>query len=137
MRSERKTWPARMVAAMTALALVLACTFAAYAHAAGHRHSAGHEAQSAVAGGLHAEKEQGHVHAGHGAGHGHDLGDTGTPGSWADSCSILCTGGFAILAAAAAIEHPLRAVPAAEPETLADSAEPSGLDRPPKASVPA
>jgi hypothetical protein len=137
MSSVRKAWPARLVAIATTLALVLACTFAAYAHAAAHRHSAGHQAQSAVAHGLHAEKGQGHVHSGHGAGHGHDLGDTETPGSSADSCSILCTGGFAILATAVAIEHPLQAAPAAEPETLLDSAEPSGLERPPKASVPA
>jgi hypothetical protein len=147
MRRIRKAWPARVAAAMTALAVILAPVFAGYAHAAGHRHSAGHSsghvAQSAAALGSHAEEgpeevHAGHVHTGHGhAGHGHGVGDTGTSGSGADTCSVLCTGGFAILVATPLIEHPLATAPAAEPAVSIAGAEPSGLERPPKASVPA
>jgi hypothetical protein len=141
MLSVRKTWPARVITAMMALALGLASTFAAYAHAAGHQHAAGHHHHAAghVAHAIHTHDS----HAGKPPGHsasasGYELehSDSDSAGS-SDSCSILCTGALAILVAAAVIEHPLAAAPAAEPKGLLDSAEPIGLERPPKSAVPA
>lgn len=142
MGSARKSWPARAVAAMAALALALACTFSAYAHAAGHHHPAGQAALGAVAHvahALHAEKGSGHEHAGHSAGHSHEHGHAdGGSGYGGDGCNIMCTGGFAILVATTVvIEHPPAAAPVAEPEAPLDSAESGGLERPPRTSVPA
>jgi hypothetical protein len=147
MRRVRKAWLARVVAAMTTFAVIIAPAFAAYAHAAGHRHSAGHLAghwaQSAPALGSHAEEGSGDAHAGHGytghghAGHGHDLGGSDTPGTSVDTCNVLCKGGFANLVATPLIEHPLATAHAAEPAFSLAGAEPGGLERPPKASVPA
>jgi hypothetical protein len=135
MLSVRKTWPARVLTAMMALALVLACTFAAYAHAAGHHHHhhAGHMAQGIDAHDSCAGEGPGHCPAGHELEHG----DTDGAGPGGECCSILCTGALAILVAAAVIEHPLAAAPATEPEALLDGALLSGLERPPKSSDPA
>src|SRR5262245_29570731 len=100
MCSERKTWPARVVAAVMTLALVLACTLAAYEHAAGHHHAA----PSAVQGGF--AHSSGSPDADSGAecmhtGHVHEDGATGESGCCTDSCNFMCNGGCAILAAAA------------------------------------
>ncbi len=132
MCSARKSWPARMVAAMMTLALVLACTLAAYDHAAGHPHSAANAAQSGLAHSFDADSGPGHLHAGH----GHEDGAADESGCATGCCNIMCAG-CAILVAAAVIEHPVAAAPATELAVLRDSAEPSGLERPPKASVPA
>ena len=169
MRSGCKTWPARLIATVATLALVVACTFGAYAHAAGHRHhSAGHASQGVAAHGAFAENAPGHVHSAHGhvahthvgdthvgrshvghthvghshaghshAGHGqagHDGGDADK--SNADYCNALCHP-HAIPAAAPLIPRPLLAAPPMQPEISLDSAVASGLERPPRTSVPA
>ena len=67
MRSGCNTWPARLIATVATLALVVACTLGAYAHAAGHRHhSAGHASQGVAAHGAFAENAPGQVHSAHG-----------------------------------------------------------------------
>jgi hypothetical protein len=136
MCSKRKTWPARAVAAVMTLALALACTLAAYEHAAGHHHAA----SSAVHGGLAHSSDSTDADSGlewHHAGHDHESGAAGESGCSSDSCNFMCNGGCAILAAAAVMEHPLSAAPATELATLIDSADPSGPERPPKPSIPA
>lgn len=143
MLSVRKTWLARLLATVAALALIVACivgTYSHYSHAAGHAHH--HAPQTAHA--VHAE--------GHGpAGHAHHTGEhrqlTGVhhagehehapPGTGeASDCSdLICHGGFAVLAAAPAIPHPLGSTLVIPPVAALHSTKPSGLDRPPKASV--
>ncbi len=137
MRNVSKVWPARLLAAVTALALVLACTIGAYAHAARHgRHA---EAQPAAGG-------DAGQHAGHHApasdaptlGHvdgGLDRGDTGH--SYPDCCDTICHGGQAILAAATVVPHPALCVPLVQSAAALDGAKPGGLERPPKALLPA
>ena len=136
MRSAPKSWPARLLAAVTALALLLASGIGAYTHAAGHGHA---EAQAAEVG------DGGH-HAGHHApasvspAGGHvggavDRGDTGH--SYPDCCDTICHGGQAILAAATVVPHPPLYVPLIQSAAAFDGAEPGDLERPPKALLPA
>jgi hypothetical protein len=136
MCSERKTWRARVVAAAMTLALVLACTLSAYEHAAGHHHAASHAAQGGLAHNSDSPDADGGPECLH-AGHVHGDGATGESGGGTDSCNFMCNGGYAILAAAAVMEHALSAAPATELRVLLDCAEPSTLERPPRASIPA
>ncbi len=64
-------------------------------------------------------------------------GAPGEPGCGTACCNFMCTGGCAILVAAAVMEPPLPAAPATELAALINRAEPSGLERPPKVSLPA
>lgn len=139
MRSVSPAWPARLLAAVTALALVVACVVGAYAHAAGHAlPSAAHGAAMVGDGG----------HAGHHAplskmatpapgqtGGAHDCDGTGH--SHPDYYDTICHGGQAILAAAMLVPHPTLYAPLIQSAAAFDGAEPGGLDRPPKALPPA
>jgi hypothetical protein len=144
MRSGCKTWLARLIATVATFALVLACTLGAYAHAAGHPHlPAGHASQDVTersesgdetAGHIHAAHDHvGYTHVGHGQA-GHDGGDADR--SDTDCCNALC-GAHAIPAVAPLFPHPLLAAPPMQPEVALDSAVASGLERPPRAPVPA
>jgi len=138
MGSEHKTWPARMVAAVMTLALVLASTFAVCEHAAGHPHAA----SSAWHDGLALAPDAGHdatvhEHAAYGDHADHQDGATDGSGCGTGSCNCLCAGGCALLVAAAVMEHSPSAAPATGLAVLTDSAEPGGLERPPKLSLPA
>jgi hypothetical protein len=148
MCSDRKGWPARLVATLTTLAFVFACTFGAYVHAAEHLHHAPRQAAQ----GTHdhsacARKTAGHVHDAHGhighthIGHHHgELGDAGHGGTHtdkatADCCGLMCHLGHAILAPAAVIPHPALGAPAIQSAAALHGRPPGGLDRPPKPSV--
>jgi hypothetical protein len=134
MCSERKTWPARMVAAVMTLALVLATALAAHEHAAGHHHvaaSAAHHSHAHNSDGFDDRSGPGHVQA------THEDGTTRESGCGTDPCNCMCTGGCAILAAAAVMESPLPAAPAIELAVPIDGTAPDGVERPPKASIPA
>lgn len=131
MRSVCKTWPARLIATVTALALILASGLGAYSHAAGHaHHSASHAAhfqgveahaaslEQAACAHLHGEHERG------GTGNGH-----------ADCCDTICQvchGGCAILASACVVPHAVGCAPFVRPTPSIDSAQPSCLERPPR-----
>jgi hypothetical protein len=134
-----KTWPARMVASVMALALVLACAFGAYAHAAGHtRHLAPQAApaQSAEVDGAWAGQEAGHDNGWRDL-DGHDRDGHGKAGTGTDCCNAMCAGGHAILATSPAMPRPALGAPFVDPQAPLDSAVPRGLERPPKASLPA
>jgi hypothetical protein len=129
MRSSTKAWPARLLAAVLVLALTVAAGVGAYAHAAGHGSpSAGHAAADAgdYAGPLSESvtSQPGQV------GHAHDCG--GTDQAPFDCCDTICHGGQAILAAAVLVPHAVLPAPLIQPASAFDSAEPDGLDRPPK-----
>jgi hypothetical protein len=140
MRSVFQAWPARLLAALTALALIAACVTGAYVHAAEHTplHLAEHGTTAVGAGG-----HAGHHHApapkaatpklGH-IGDVHD-GD-GTGQSHLDCCDTLCHGGQAILVASLPVPHPTLYAPLIRAATALDGAEPGGLERPPKPSRP-
>jgi hypothetical protein len=136
MRSTEKSWPARLLAAVTALALLLASGTGAYAHAAGHGQ---HEAQAPGVGdaaphaGHHAPASDAPT-AGHVDG-ALERSDTGH--SYPDCCDTICHGGQAILAAAPVVPHPALCQPVVQPAAAFDGAEPGGLERPPKALLPA
>jgi hypothetical protein len=134
MRSVSKAWQTRLLAAVTALALVLVGFVGAYAHAAGHALPAAEHAAAAA---------DAADHAGHGA-HGckptaGNPGQTGIPQdcdgtgqSPLDCCDSICHGGQAILAAAVAVPHPAPDAPLMQSAAAFDGAGPAGLDRPPK-----
>jgi hypothetical protein len=128
-----KVWPARLLAAMMALALVAACAIGAYAHAAGHALPVAEHAEVGTAdhaGHHHAPVMKaaavepgpvGHSHDGDGTGHGH-----------LDYCDTICHGGQAILPPDA-LDLPLpHSMPVIGSVAAFDGAEPGGLDRPPK-----
>jgi hypothetical protein len=134
-----------LIAAVATLAFVVSCTFGAYAHATGHHHnSAGHASQGAATHGGCAGMAPGHVHStsgqvghayvGHGQA-GHDRGDPDK--SKTDCCGALCHCAHAILVAASVMPYPLLASSPMQPEISLDGAVASGLERPPKPSVPA
>jgi hypothetical protein len=136
MRSNTTAWTARLLAAVTALALVVACTVGAYAHAAGHAlpahavaagHAAGHAEQQDTC--KPAVSETGHV------GHAHDC--NGTSQSPLDCCDTLCHGGQAILAPSVLVPHPALYAPLIQSAAAFDGAASAGLDRPPKPFRPA
>jgi len=139
MRSNTTAWTARLLAAVAALALVVACTVGAYAHAAGHalpahEHAvpASHAAHHAVHHGDTCEpavSKTGHV--------GHAHGCDGTSQSPLDCCDTLCHGGPAILAQSVLVPHPALYAPLIHSATAFDGAGPAGLDRPPKPFRPA
>jgi len=135
MRSVTNAWPARLIAAVMALALVVACVVGAYAHAAGHDSpSAAHAAaaahavdHAACAHGLVSKpaiSKPGHV------GHTHDCDGTGKTAL--DCCDTICHGGQAILAASVLVPHPALCTPLIQSASAVDGAGPGGLDRPPK-----
>jgi hypothetical protein len=136
MLSERKTWPARMVAAAMTLALLLASTLAAYAHAAGHHHAARGAAHDGLAHSVHGP-DDGTAPDQPQAGHAHEDGPTDESGCGGETCNFMCTGGCALLVAADMMERAPPAAPATELAVLLASAEPGGPERPPKASLPA
>jgi hypothetical protein len=136
MRSAEKSWPARLLAAVTALALLVASGMGAYAHAAGHGQ---HEAQAAAAGDAAPHAEH-HAPASNVPATGHvdgglDRSDTGH--SFPDSCDTICHGGQAILATTPLVPHPTLSRPVVQSAAAFDGAEPGGLERPPKALLPA
>ncbi len=144
MGSVSKVWPARLLAALTALALVTACVIGAYAHAAGHTSppaerteagsgpdgAAGHRHGPAAKAAATEPRDLGHDH-----GHSHD-GD-GTSHSHLDCCDTICHGGQAILATDALVLPTSHTVPVIGSGSAFAAAEPGGLDRPPKALRPA
>ena len=138
MRSNTTTWTARLLAAVTALALVVACTVGAYAHAAGHAlpahehavaasHAAGDAGQEDTC--EPAVPKTGHV------GHAHDC--DGTSQSPLDCCDTLCHGGQAILAPSVLVPHPALSAPLIQSAAPFDGAGSAGLDRPPRLFRPA
>jgi hypothetical protein len=139
MCSVRKTWPARLVATVMTLALVFACTFSAYAHAAGHHHhSPRYAVEDTGTHGAGAAEEAGQPDAGHSCiGHGHiEHGGGDGDSSAAESCDVFCHA-HAIAAAAAVIPRPALAAPVIQPAAALHNARPSGLERPPRPSLPA
>jgi len=131
MRSVCKTWPGRLVAAVTTLALILASAIGAYAHAAGHAHHTPLHATHLVSGHLHAA----HIEADRPHPQGeHERGDADN--SHADCLDTICHGGQAILAEVTVMPHPEAGAPAAGPSPSLKRAQSSGPERPPKASVP-
>jgi len=135
MRSVTKAWPARLLAAVMALALMVASVVGAYAHAAGHGSPSTEHAVAAADAGNHAGQHRGHrsepatSKPGH-VGHAHDGG--GLEQTPFDSCDSICHGVQAILAAAVIVPHPALCAPPIQSASALDSAEPGGLDRPPK-----
>jgi hypothetical protein len=140
MRRVTKAWPTRLLAAVTALALVVACVVGAYAHAAGHASPAAEHAAAAADTDDHAEHHRGQLsetatsNPGH-VGHAHDCG--GTDQTPFDCCDTICHGGQAILATAVLVPHPALSAPLIQSASAFGSAEPDGLDRPPKPFRPA
>ena len=101
MRGVSQAWPARLLAAAPALALVVACVIGAYAHATGHELPAAEHAAAAV--------DAGH-HVGHHGRRRPSQGISATPtidgdgvGHSPDCCDTICHGGQAILAAYAPV----------------------------------
>lgn len=140
MRSGAIAWPARLLAAVMALALVVACVVGAYAHAAGHALPAAEHTAAAVDAADHAG-QRGHLfgpaacEAGQ-VGISHDCDGTGH--SPLDGCDFICHGGQAILAAAVLVlPAVLDSAPLIQPATALHGAEPTSLDRPPKPFRPA
>jgi hypothetical protein len=136
MRNAEKSWQSRLLAAVTALALLLASGMGAYAHAAGHGQHVG--AQVAVVGDAAPQAEHHAPASDAPAGHvdgALDRSDTGH--SFPDSCDTICHGGQAILAATPVVPHPTLCRPVVQSAAAFDGAEPGGLERPPKALLPA
>jgi hypothetical protein len=139
MRSVTKAWPARLIAAVTALALVVACVVGAYAHAAGHALPGAEQATAAVEAADHAGhhkhvSEPGTSKPGH-VGNGHDCDGTGH--APLNGCDTICHGGQAILVASVLVPHPVPDAPLIQSAAALHGAEPAGLDRPPKPFRPA
>ena len=137
MRSNTTVWTARLLAAMTALALVVASTVGAYAHAAGHAlpaHAvaASHAAHQAA---HHGDTCQPAVSKSGQVGHAH--GCDGTSQSPLDCCDTLCHGGQAILAPSVLVPHPAPNAPPIQSAAPFDGAGSPGLDRPPRLFRPA
>jgi hypothetical protein len=133
MRSVSKAWPARLLAAVMAFALVEACIVGAYAHAVGHALPPDAQAAPyAVA----ADHQGHHASVSEAARKGGDMGathDCGQPGhSHTDCCDTICHGAHAILAPDTVVPHPPHVVPLIQPAAAFHGAEPGGLDRPPK-----
>jgi hypothetical protein len=136
MLSERKTWPARTVAAAMTLALLLASMLAVCEHAAGHQRAASGAVHGGLAHSFHTPD------AGSGpeqllAAEAHEDGAPDESGCGSGSCNFMCAGGCAILVAAAVMDREPPAVPATEPAFLVAGEELGGPERPPKASLPA
>jgi hypothetical protein len=139
MRSNTTAWTARLLAAVTALALVVACIVGAYAHAAGHALPA-HEHAVAASGVAHHTGHRGDtcqpaVSKTGPAGHAH--GCDGTSQSPLDCCDTLCHGGQAILAPSVLVPHPALSAPLIQSAAHFDGAGSAGLDRPPRPFRPA
>jgi hypothetical protein len=140
MRSISKPWPARLLAASMALALILALVGGSYAHAAGHvAPGAGHAAAAAVADAGHAGH---HAHTSEPAtpkpgqvGNAHDR--DGSDHASLDCCGSMCHSGNAILAASVLVPHPALYAPLIQPAAALYGAGPTSLDRPPKPFRPA
>jgi hypothetical protein len=137
MRSVSNAWQMRLLAAVTVLALVLACIVGSYAHAAGHALPADPHATAAAdnGGGVgeHVSKPEpskpGHRR------HADDCGGTGQ--STFDCCDTICHGGHAILASSGFVLRSARYAPLIQSAAALDGAEPGALDRPPKPFSPA
>jgi hypothetical protein len=141
MHSASNAWPTRLLAAATALALLVAYVVGAYAHAAGHALPHAVDVPQAAWAMGHAGDHGGHhAPAAEAATSKPDQhGDTGGPGQPAPDCccDTICHGGQAILAAEPVVLPPPHGVPVIGPGAAFDGAEPGGLDRPPKAFRPA
>src|SRR5262245_7276570 len=140
MRRVSRGWPSRLLATVMTVALTLA-----YWHAAGHplpqgthaagvawatHHAGGHAPHSGPAFKATAAKP---AHTG-----GTDNDGDGTGHSAPDCCcDTICHGGQAILAPDALLLPPPHSVPAMQPAAAFAGAEAGGLDRPPKAFLPA
>jgi hypothetical protein len=138
MRSNTTACTARLIAAVTAFALVVAYTVGAYAHAAGHALPAHEDAVAAGHTAGHAEQPDTCKPAVSNAGHvGHTHGCDGTSQSPLDCCDTLCHGGQAILAPSVLVPHPAPYAPLIQSAAAFDGAASAGLDRPPKPFRPA
>jgi hypothetical protein len=134
MRSIRKQWPGRLLAAVLALGLICAAAVGAYAHAAGHHHHGGHG--QAVVAATDAAEAAVHVHIGGGSDcqkHKHGSGDSGV--AHADCCDLMCHGWTALVGAKFALPVPLLAVTGISPARIAAGVRPASLERPPRPRI--
>ncbi|HEX6000533.1 MAG TPA: hypothetical protein VFZ16_14240 [Hyphomicrobiaceae bacterium] len=149
MRSVFRAWPSRLLATVMALALLASYSIGAYAHATGH-HASGHrmdrhrlaQAVQATSTDGQADRALQHYASARDTAAEPQAGQMGgadgnKPGQALDCCDTICHGGQAVLAAGAVVLRPPLSLPAIEAAAAFYGASPGGLDRPPKAFVPA
>lgn len=146
MRSIRKHWPGRLLAAVLALAMIAASGIGAFAHAAGHHHHDGHhgghhggDGHAVEAADVPTPVMHKHAAAGDSACHKHQHGSgTGTgdsTGGHADCCDLMCHGWTALVGAKFALPVPLRPAAGIVLVRTAAGVWPTSLDRPPRPRV--
>ena len=132
MRSIRKQWPGRLIAAVMALALICASAVGAYAHVAAHgphHHGDSHAAKAAdTASAVHTHADKSSPPCAK-----HGTGDSGA--GHADCCDLMCHGWTAVLGAKFALPVPLQLLAGMGPGRSAAGVRPSSLERPPRPLV--
>ncbi|HEX5959302.1 MAG TPA: hypothetical protein VFY92_11705 [Hyphomicrobiaceae bacterium] len=150
MHSVFRAWPSRLLATVMTLVLLASYSMGACAHAVAHQ-ACGHQcagqrlAQAAPAAFTHGQADHALRHdasltvsiLAYQDGHTGGAGDGNEPGRARDCCDTICHGGQAVLAADAVVLHPPLSRPVIEPMAAFGGANPGGLDRPPKAFIPA